>query len=121
MTELYDEHIEWRQDGLQLNRLVDMTARDLRPDVNDVQIVPSDSGNGAYVVAEISVLDKPFEIADVSTDRITTHVCSCSDFYFNQSNQIDVDMKPSKMGTCKHIRAAYKSIKAEHDDNQQTL
>jgi len=121
MTDLYDDHL--RYEGcpfVELDRVHDMVERELRPELKDTRIVPSSSNNGAYLVHKISVLDVPFEEADIAEDRIESYVFSCSDFYFNQSDGIEADRKPSDMGTCKHC-SVYKTVRAEQDENQDTL
>jgi hypothetical protein len=122
MTELYSDHLEWTQEGLQLDRLTDMEERDLRPEVQDVKIVPSSSDNGVYLVAQVKVLDKPFEQADITADKTELVCCSCSDWYFNRSVGVETgDTSPSEIGTCKHGRSAYKHLSAQADDSQETL
>jgi len=119
MTKLYNDHIEWTEEGLQLDRLVDMKERDLRPEVNNCKIVESSSDNGAYLVAKIEVLDVPFERADISADTVDLTVCSCSDWYFNRSSGVETgEVSPSEIGTCKHCRSAYKHLSAQADDSQ---
>ena len=99
-----------------------MKEQDLRPEVQECKIVPSSSDNGAYLVVKVEVLDRPFPAADISADQTTIHACSCSDWYFNLSAGIEHgDIAPSEIGVCKHGRAAYKAIKAQNDDSQDTL
>ena len=121
MTDLYSDHIEWTDTGLQIDRIQDLESRDMRPEVKDCKIVPSESNNGAYLVAKVECLDKPFEESDIAADKTELIACSCSDWYFNRSKDLDADTRPSECGTCKHGRSAYKHIQAAQDDSQDTL
>jgi len=122
MTDLYDKHLAWTEDGLQLDRLTDMKEQDLRPEIQECKTMPSESNNGDYLVAKVDVLDRPFEAADISADQTEIIACSCSDWYFNLSAGIEHgDIAPSEIGVCKHGRAAYKAIKAQADESQTGL
>ena len=119
--ELYPDHIEWTDTGLQIDRIQDLESRDMRPEVKDCKIVPSSSNNGAYLVAKVECLDKPFEEADITADKTELVVCSCPSFYFQKSSGLEADTAPSEVSTCKHGRGAYKHINAAQDDAQDTL
>ncbi len=121
MTELYNDHITWTDSGLQIDRIEDLRSRDMRPEVKDCKIVPSESNNGAYLVAQVECLDKPFPESDITADKVELIVCSCSAFFFQESSGLDSDTRPSEVGTCKHGRAAYKHLQAQADDAQETL
>ena len=121
MTELNDSHISWTDTGLQIDRIQDLESRDMRPEVKDCKIVPSSSNNGAYLVAKVECLDKPFEEADITADKTELIACSCSDWYFNRSSGLEADTAPSDVSTCKHGRKAYKHINAAHDESQSEL
>ena len=121
MTELYYDHLSFTDTGLQIDRIQDLESRDMRPEVKDCKIVPSSSDNGAYLVAKVECLDKPFEQADITADKTELIVCSCSDWYFNRSKGLESDTKPSEVGRCKHCLSAYKHVQAAADDAQTEL
>jgi len=118
---LYDKHVSWTDSGLQLDRLKDLEARDMRPEVETVRIVESSSNDYAYLVAKVEVLDVPFDQADVVSDRVEIIACSCSDWYFNKSAGIETgEKRPSEVAPCKHA-TVYRTEKAKSDQHQETL
>lgn len=118
---LYEEHLYLDGATIQHVRVNQMAVRQLKPEYVDLQIVPSSSEDHSYLVGRVRVLDKPQPIADIADDETEIIVCSCDDWYFTQSKHVDKDKKPSDCGTCKHGKAAYKSVQAAADDAQQSL
>ena len=121
---LYQDHLRNEQMGPMLERVADMHANGLRPEVNTTRVHPSESKDYAYLVQRVSVLDEPFnpETTDEATDRVEVLMCSCSDFYFNRSDGVDTrERKPSEMQVCKHCYREFRTEKAQADDKQETL
>jgi len=121
VSELYTEHLEVNRTGIKHKRFAQLQDRDRKPEYEDLRVVPSESSSKAYMVAEISFLTKPFAKADVIEDRVTGYVCGCDDFFYNKSAGVESDADPTQMGTCKHITAAFKELKAKNDDKQQEI
>lgn len=93
-------------------------------DVSDVHVVPSESRDVAHLVMKVTTTDKPpgHPDSDIVADETEISVCSCENFQYSQS--VDVSMKTlaeGNLGTCKHIRACFKTERAKADDNQHTL
>jgi len=120
---LYKEHLEPTETGFMNIRQADMVSHDYRPQVEDTRIAPSESTDHCYKVQKISVLDESFSPAmDVAEARIEMYLCSCDDFYYNQSNGLEnKDRKPSEVDKCKHIISEYRTERAEQDPAQDTL
>jgi len=121
MTELYTDHL-YLDSGIMHVRVYQLKGRNQRPEYKALRTVASESEDVAYLIGKISVLDKPFEDADVASDRIEAWVCGCPDFHFHQSDGVENgERKPSEMGHCKHLRQEVKHIMAESDDSQREL
>lgn len=118
---LYDEHLVY-DNGIQHRRVSQMHAQDYRPEYRETRVVESESSDKTYLLGEIRVLDVPFEDSDASEDTLLLWVCSCDDYYFNQSAGLeDGSLQPSEAGECKHIRGSVKSERAMADDAQVSL
>ena len=120
MTDLYTEHLETKT-GIKHKRFAQLEDRDRNPEYETLKVVPSESTSKAYIVAEIRFLTKPMGKADIVEDASHGYLCSCDDFYYNRSAGIESDKDPTTMGTCKHITAAFKELKAKNDDKQQEI
>jgi len=124
MTELYTEHLDLAG-GITHNRFEQLETHNRNPEYKEIRVCPSSSDDHAYLVAKVWALDREIDRADAAEDTETLYLCSCDDFWFNQSREMDLLHEPSvslsDIDTCKHIRAEYKSLKAQNDDNQDTL
>ncbi len=121
MTELYTEHLETKT-GIKHKRFAQLEDRDRNPEYETLKVVPSESTSQAYIVAEISFLTKPMGKADVVEDTVSgVPICSCDDFYYNQSAGLESDKDPTQMGRCKHCISAFRAEKAKNDPNQQEI
>lgn len=96
-------------------------------EINEKHTVPSSDGESAYLVYNISTYLFPknsalLDVADKS-QQIDLWVCSCPQFRFRETVDVSngVDVTPDQCGTCKHIEACDKSVKAANDENQDTL
>lgn len=121
MTDLYEEHLVL--DGhLQHRRVSQLKARDRHPEYRETRVVESDSSDRAYLLGKVRVLTRAFEDADVSDDQTTIWVCSCDDYYFNQSDGLeDGSRSVVAVGECKHVRGEVKASRAMADDRQMGL
>ena len=93
-------------------------------DVTDVQIAASESRDLAHVVCRIKTYEYPkgHEKLDVAAHEAEIAVCSCEDYQYNQAPDVsEHGTKPTDGSTCKHCRRAYKAIRAQNDDRQETL
>jgi len=121
MTELYTEHLSL-EDGITHNRYNQLADQDRRPQYESLHVVKSESEDRSYLVGEVTALNVPFTEADVAEDRVRLYLCGCDDHWYNQSDSIENPQRNlSQVGECKHIRSAFKSVKAEADENQDTL
>jgi len=121
MTDLYQEHL-YLDSGIMHDRVNQMKAQNLRPEYLDIQAVPSESSDRAYLVAKVRTLTKPFERADVAEDRTEVIVCSCDDFHYNRTKGFEnAEIDVTEFGKCKHCRLAYKVENAKSDPNQEQL
>jgi len=59
--------------------------------------------------------------ADIVEDTAHGYLCSCDSFWYRKSNGIESDADPTEMGTCKHITASFKELKAKNDSNQEVF
>jgi len=124
MTELYTEHLSV-MGGITHKRFDQLEHYNRRPEYIETHVVPSGSQDHAYLVAKVEALEKDIERADIVEDKQTLYLCACDDFWFEQSREMDRlhedSVSLSDIDTCKHIRAEYKTLKAQHDDKQDTL
>ncbi len=101
--------------------------RDAGHPVEDVTTVYNNvslktEGNSGYLVMEIVTLDFPLDIADATADQTKQWVCSCADFHYRKSPDLQDGERPSDSGTCAHIdRVKKKERQAVDDDSQASL
>lgn len=121
MTEIYTEHL-YMDSGIQHDRVFQMKGQNLKPEYVDVRTVESESSGHAYLVGKVSVLTTNFEDADVAKDRETVLVCSCDDYHYNRSAGFENgDVPVTNLSHCKHCVSAYRTEKAQNDENQTEL
>ena len=120
MTKLYTDHLETKT-GIKHKRFAQLEDRDRNPEYETLKVVPSESSDKAYIVAEISFLTKPMGKADIVEDTAHGYLCSCDDFYYNRSGGLESDADPTNMGKCKHVISAFRTEKAKNDPNQQEI
>jgi len=91
-------------------------------DIHSIGTVASDSEpDKKYLVAKIDTYDLPMghDDLDVAADGITLPVCTCWSW---RSNSADLENgTPSDCGACKHLRQHFKTIRAQNDEQQDTL
>lgn len=85
-------------------------------------VVSESEPDKKYLVAKIDTYDLPknHENLDVAVDGVTVAVCSCWNWRREHSADLETGV-PSDSGACKHLRSAFKTVKAENDDNQEEL
>jgi len=80
-----------------------------------------DSEEGHFVVKYES-LKKPLAKADAVEDKCFAYLCTCSDFLFRRlENLEDAGVNPVSVSPCKHIKSVDKTLRAKHDEEQETL
>jgi len=91
--------------------------------IQERHTVESSDGEHAYLVFKIATYQYPqgsglLDVGDPE-QQVSTFVCSCPDFRFNQSADIrDANTSPDDSGACRHIKSVSKVQRAK-DDNQQ--
>lgn len=117
---IYTDHMTIG-DGIDHDRVIQMRDRDLRPEYEALRVVPSGSQDHAYVVAKVSVLDRPFDEADVVDDRVEIIVCGCDDYWFTRSKDFETGaVSVRDLETCKHA-TAFREEQVRNDDSQMTF
>jgi len=96
-------------------------------EITEKHTVPSTSGEHAYLLFKLQTYVFPknsalLDIADES-QQVELWVCSCPQFRFRETVDVSngVDVTPDQCGVCKHVEKIDKTVRAEHDDNQDTL
>lgn len=92
--------------------------------VSDTQVIPSSSRDIGHIVCRIDTYAYPrgYENMDLVADQLTLEVCSCEDFKYNRAVDVsETYLADGHMGTCQHINAAFKEVRAAADDNQEEL
>jgi len=92
-------------------------------DIHSIDTIASDSEpDKKYLVAKIDTYDLPkgHDDLDVVADGVTVPVCTCWNWRSEHSADLE-NATPTDSGVCKHLKSAYKSLKAANDDNQETL
>jgi len=92
-------------------------------DITDIDTVQSKSNpDKKYLVAKIETFNKEQDHPDLDyvADKTTVYTCSCWDWRSNHSADLEEE-NPSKCGDCKHLREKYKTVRADADENQETL
>jgi hypothetical protein len=92
--------------------------------VSNVKTVPSSSRDIAHIVCRVETYQYPHghDNLDLVEHKATYDICSCEAFKFQEA--IDVSetyLADGHMGSCKHLRAAYKELRAESDESQEKL
>jgi len=81
-----------------------------------------DDGNTGYVVCEVETLEYPIDLADASKDVVDVWCCSCPDWHYRRSPNLQDNERPSAAGECKHIqKVKRKEWEAVDDPNQTSL
>lgn len=90
--------------------------------VKETHTVKREGSDTAHIVMKVLTLNKPTSHpeSDAVADQLDLWVCDC---WAWRSNSVDVSsgVSPSECGTCPHIEAVDKSVKAANDDSQVTL
>jgi hypothetical protein len=91
-------------------------------DIHSVDTVQSRSEEGKkYLVAKIDTYELPrnHDDLDVVADTITIPTCTCWPWR-NKSPNLEDGYRPQRL-TCPHLEMVYKELRAENDENQDTL
>lgn len=100
--------------------LTHLRAWDRNPDVEKRYVVPSESGDKAYLVREVTALKFEKEVADAVVDETKYYLCSCPHFKYRKFPEEEPE-GPLRIPSCKHVRSISKVAKAENDENQTTI
>jgi len=79
-----------------------------------------ESENSGYLVAKITTTAVPLDEADVTEDELTRWVCSCEDFQYHRSVDLD-EQRITHWDNCKHIHEIVPHAKAQADNQQTSL
>jgi hypothetical protein len=91
--------------------------------VDDIRVVPSESDKDkAYLVMTVTTYEYPknHPQLDYAQHEYQLHTCSCWS-YRQDSKDIGPSNGHKPDGSCKHIKAEYKTEKARQDDSQTEL
>ena len=91
-------------------------------DIDTIQSEDPEKPDTKYLVARIKTYDKPMDHPDMDlvADQIFLPVCTCWGWRKHESADLD-EQAPSESGVCKHLKKAYREVRAENDDAQHTL
>jgi len=94
--------------------------------IHERHTVASSDGEHAHLVYRIGTYSHPrgSQLLDVSDpeQQVSTWVCSCADFRFTQSADVQEAMvSPDDSGACKHVQEVSKVQKAKADNQQLGL
>jgi len=92
-------------------------------DIADIDTIVSESNpDKKYLVAKIKTYDKPKDHPDMDlvADQISLPVCTCWNWRSEHSADLE-EQAPSESGVCKHLKRAYKELRAASDESQTEL
>jgi len=92
--------------------------------VSDVKAIPSSSRDIAHIVCRVETYAYPkgHDNLDIVEHKQTYGICSCEDFSFNRAPDVsETYLADGHVGSCKHLKKAYKEVRAANDDAQDTL
>jgi hypothetical protein len=92
--------------------------------VSDVKAIPSSSRDIAHIVCKVETYAYPqgHDNLDIVEDQTVIECCSCEDFKYNRAVDVsETYLKDGNMGVCRHLKKAYREVRAENDDAQDTL
>jgi hypothetical protein len=115
---LNEDHI---QEFAELEVVESLRAEGYNIDVMESRVCPSSSSDEAYILQKIQTTETA-NPADLVAERTEAWVCSCPAFLFKESPVTDSGAEDvGSMGTCKHLAAKVRELKATNDNNQATL
>jgi hypothetical protein len=79
-----------------------------------------DDKDTAHVVLKVETLSKPLDKADVAVDQTEIYCCDCKGYQYHYSVDLE-DSSVVEWDSCPHIEAIDKTVKAQADDQQDTL
>jgi hypothetical protein len=79
-----------------------------------------DAENTGHIVVLVETLSKPLNRADVAVDQAEVWACDCKGYAYHYS--VDLEQHSvTEWGICPHIEAVNKGLRAQNDENQETL
>lgn len=79
-----------------------------------------DDEDSSHIILKVQTLSKPLDRADVISDSTTLWTCDCKAYAYHE--KVDLEETPiTEWGYCKHIESVEPSIKAQGDENQESL
>lgn len=76
--------------------------------------------NTGHLVAKVITLDKPVNVADAAVDQTTAWTCDCKGYQYHYSVDLE-ERRIGEWGSCPHVEACAKEVRAVNDDQQATL
>ena len=115
---LHTEHIA-ELPTLEATEWLDQQGYNL--DVEATRVVASDSSDKAYIVQKVTTTSVPFARADVAADQTSLVLCSCDDCRYRSFEEVQAEQSLEGFKSCKHGRKAFKTVRAQQDDDQERL
>ena len=115
---LNEDHI---QEFAELEVVTSLKAKGYDITVVESRVCPSSSSDEAYVLQKIKTTETATP-DDLIAEQTEAWVCSCPAFLFKESPITESGSENvGSMGTCKHLNAEVRELKAKSDNNQATL
>ena len=115
---LNEDHI---QTFAELEVVTSLKAKGYDVTVVESRVCPSSSSDEAYVLQKLKTTETA-NPDDLIAEQTEAWVCSCPAFLYKESPVTDGGAKNiGDMGTCKHLNAEVRELKAKSDNNQATL
>ena len=115
---LNEDHI---QTFAELEVVTSLKAKGYDITVVESRVCPSSSSDEAYVLQKIKTTETA-NPDDLIAEQTEAWVCSCPAFLYKESPVTDSGANNvGDMGTCKHLNAEVRELKAKSDNNQATL
>ena len=115
---LNEDHI---QTFAELEVVTSLKAKGYDITVVESRVCPSSSSDEAYILQKLKTTETATP-DDLIAEQTEAWVCSCPAFLYKESPVTDSGANNiGDMGTCKHLNAEVRELKAENDNNQATL
>ena len=115
---LNEDHI---QTFAELEVVTSLKAKGYDITVVESRVCPSSSSDEAYILQKLKTTATA-NPDDLIAEQTEAWVCSCPAFLYTESPVTDSGANNiGDMGTCKHLNAEVRELKAKSDNNQATL
>ena len=115
---LNEDHLT---DFAELEVVTSLKAKGYDITVVESRVCPSSSSDEAYILQKLKTTETA-NPDDLIAEQTEVWVCSCPAFLYKESPVTDSGPENvGSMGTCKHLNAEVRELKAKSDNNQATL